>query len=855
MPINQIVPTFSGESFFIPLVLVCLLYLAGQWAELVFPEAIDRFGRFAIYPLLGLISLTSLITAGSYAGIPISQSAFVVLLFHIPFSILGARRAHTRSRMSEWSDKWLIAIIAVVVMLFLWPYSKDRTFFVFGDSYTYMTIADYLREHSYRDAPLDFDTFPWKSHTAMYVGGHYRIGAQAFLALVSACFGISSDRAFMPVTGSLLAVSFLSLAGFLRSFSGSAMSRFTTMALYVSNIFFVLGPSVNNFLPQIPGISCVILLFAISSGRISTSDAVLRGVIGAGILLFYPEIAIFAVGGVLCNFAISLLRKEIPLGGAVRSVLTTLGVAVLVNPLVAYSAIYSLFLHSKARSGYDVPLSLSILLRSIVGYQGLVESSSSLLYVGITMGILGIGLLVWGILRLEIAHRYRWLASAVLFVFTGFYTYFVADYSYATFKTLNYGFFLIATAIGFGWGNLWDRFRGNRLGQGAMAAIALVWAFGLMIIFQDFLSTHYDMVRHPIHAHAAGLRGFAQEYEDLTALARIPGNGEETIAFIPTGPVERWATFYYRSPLDLYFREGVPQVGAPKLPRNINQNYVLGETGATAFQDPKSLIFGNSRFIFSKAQPTLSLTNRGWYPEEIVRGIPRRWMGNQSELVVWMPKNGLIRLQSNVGNPSFPKPQALEVLVDEKLLGQVKLETADSLFDTGEFALAAGVHIIRFKALNVSKASATGDTRLLTLLWERMRFAEPTPSEIVLSATKANLQIKGLSADRWLMDSAAEFMIAIPTSAQKYLRVKGDLPGIPLILPQTVIATFGGGAKTIVTIEKPGPFEVDIPIPAGVSGNVAVTLRAGKTFSPAAISANPDTRLLGMFLYSIAVKN
>jgi|GEM_PF-5554140 len=848
-------PNFSGEAFVLPLVLVVLLYLLGHWAELAFSDAAGRYGRFALYPLLGLISLTSLVTAGSYAGIPIAQSSFFALLCHAPFTILGLRRARRDLGAPFPGTGWVLAVVTGALIVFLWPYAKDRSFYVFGDSYTYMTIADYLRDYSYRDAPLDFDRFPWKSHPAMYIAGHFRAGAQVFLGFVSACFGIGSERAYMPVTGTFLVISFLSLSGFVRSFTSSPMSLFATMALYLFNIFFVLGPSINNFLPQIPGIACLMLLFAVPIDKGSYSEAGLRGVVGAGILLFYPEIAIFAVGGVLCNFGASILGKVVSTGVALRSLSITLAVAVLINPLTAYYGVYSLVQHSKGRSGYDVPLNLLLLLRSLVGYQGFTDPGFILSVVGTITGALACGFLVWGLFGLERTHLVRWLSSALLLACAGVYTYFFANYSYATFKTLNYGFFLLATGMGLGWGSLWLRFQGRRALLAVLGVIAMIWAGGLTSIMREFVSTHYDMERHPINAHPKGLRGFAGEYEDLSALSRIPRVGEETFVFIPTAPVERWATFFFRAPVDLYFREGVPLVGVPKSPRSVNQRYILGETGATAFQDPKALIFQNSRFSFSKAQPTVSLTNRGWSPEETVGGKPRRWMTNEADLVVWMPKSGSIRLQAGVVNPSFPKIQGLDVFVDDKASGSVRFEASESIFDSGEVALLAGLHTIRFKTQMPVKGAASGDTRVLALLWERIRFAEPTPSEIILSEARSDLQMKGLSADRWLMDRAAEFVIAVPQSSRKYLRVQGDLPGIPSVIPQTLIATFGGGSAVTSIISKPGPFEVDLPIPAEVSGEVAVSLRVSKTFSPAAVSANPDTRQLGVRVLAVAVKN
>ncbi len=117
------------------------------------------------------------------------------------------------------------------------------------------------------------------------------------------------------------------------------------------------------------------LLFAVPADRAPRSDAILRGVAGAGILLFYPEIAIFAVCGAALSFGLSVYRRRMPAGKALESLAVTLGVAVLINPVTAYYAVHSLLLHSQSKSGFNVVLTPEKLLRSIVGYQDPIVSS------------------------------------------------------------------------------------------------------------------------------------------------------------------------------------------------------------------------------------------------------------------------------------------------------------------------------------------------------------------------------------------------------------------------------------------------------------------------------------------------
>jgi len=595
------------------------------------------------------------------------------------------------------------------------------------------------------------------------------------------------------------------------------------------------------------------LLFAVPVDRGLRSDAVLRGVAGAGILLFYPEVAMFAVAGVVLVFALALFRRHVPAGKSLESLGITLGVATLINPVTAYYAVYSLISHSKGRSGFDVALPLAKLLRSLVGYEDPILLDNFVSTLGIVLGTLALAILIWGVKQMLQIDRDRWIGVSLFFLVIGVYTLLVANYSYAAYKTLCYSYFLVAVAIGFGWGHLWRQFSGSRGALACLCGVALIWAVGITIPLRRYLTTHYNMAGQLIHSHPKGFRGFAQDYEDLTSLAKLPGPGEETLVFIPNNPVERWATYNYRAPVSLYFHSGLPLLRPMVMPRQFNQKYVLAEVASTALKNPKAAIFTNNRFVFSKAQPAISLTNTGWYPEELVAGESRRWMAHRAELVAWVPEADKIRLLANV-NPASPQTKTVVISVDGKRVGECKLAIVNPVFDSGELDLAAGFHTIQLEVLE-TKASPTGaDPRELSLLWGRIRFSEPTPTEIIINDAPLDSQIRGLTADRWMTDKTVAFTLAVSNSASRSLRVLGDVPGLDALFPQTITATFPGGARGTASITKAGDFDVLIPIPAGVSGDTVISLNALKTVNPSLISANPDNRRLALRFKGVQIK-
>lgn len=124
--------TISNEAFVIPLVLAALLYVLGFWAQLAFPQAVSQYGRLAVNPILGLISVTTLLTTASYLGYSIPAAAIFVLLVYAPFSFWGASRAISGKMEKRWDSLWLGGAVAFVIAVFLWPYANDRAFYVFA---------------------------------------------------------------------------------------------------------------------------------------------------------------------------------------------------------------------------------------------------------------------------------------------------------------------------------------------------------------------------------------------------------------------------------------------------------------------------------------------------------------------------------------------------------------------------------------------------------------------------------------------------------------------------------------------------------------------------------------------------
>lgn len=229
-------------------------------------------------------------------------------------------------------------------------------------------------------------------------------------------------------------------------------------------------------------------------------------------------------------------------------------------------------------------------------------------------------------------------------------------------------------------------------------------------------------------------------------------------------------------------------------------------------------------------------------------------MAQRAELLAWVPAADKIRLHANVSNPAFPRTKTIAIYVDGKQAGECKLSAENSLFDSGELELPAGFHTILLTVAEKSALPPAADTRELVLNWGRIRFSEPTPTELLLTDAQIDPRVRGLTLDRWMTDKPVEFTLALPGAPRNSLRILGDIPGLDPLFPQTVIASFPGGAKGSVKITKPGEFDVEIPIPAGVFGDAAISLSALKTVSPASISANPDNRPLALRFQGAMIK-
>jgi hypothetical protein len=75
-------------------------------------------------------------------------------------------------------------------------------------------------------------------------------------------------------------------------------------------------------------------------------------------------------------------------------------------------------------------------------------------------------------------------------------------------------------------------------------------------------------------------------------------------------------------------------------------------------------------------------------------GVPSRVVGGEATLVIVCPVDAVVNL--NFGALAEEEPRSLEVLLDERVLGQYQIDDRSGPFTADALSLKAGVHTLRF---------------------------------------------------------------------------------------------------------------------------------------------------------------
>lgn len=254
---------------------------------------------------MGTTIITLLCYWMSMFGISMKQAWIIVaMLSLIAWGAAWKFRPGKKDSFSvEKQTRLLLAICLIAGSLALIPMMVFKACFLYGDMYTYVSIADYLLENGYGNMVALDPYSPWLSQVLMYQSQGLRMGAQFFLSFWTAALQ-QEFSVFMYSPASAFGVCLYGMAvwEFTQSVWKLSPRRVVYAVIFSAfNIPFVVWSAIYGFFPQLLGLAFFIMAFGtvvkllVHHQTFSVSDYVEGSLWIASMAFCYSEVVPFFV--------------------------------------------------------------------------------------------------------------------------------------------------------------------------------------------------------------------------------------------------------------------------------------------------------------------------------------------------------------------------------------------------------------------------------------------------------------------------------------------------------------------------------------------------------------------------------
>ncbi|WP_410770723.1 hypothetical protein [Fontibacillus sp. BL9] len=187
------------------LLLVVVVFISGFWLSVFLLGNKLRNYKFLFTFLLGTVWLILISSWVSYLGFSMKDSYLYILLVTVIIDIIALLSEIRNKRLREWiPGKYQIIVLfcgLISSLIILFPILYFKAFNPYTDGFTYISIADYLLNHSYFQPADPNPYYPWLTQMKLYQDAGYRMGAQFLLSFMTALFNREmSLEVYMPVT-------------------------------------------------------------------------------------------------------------------------------------------------------------------------------------------------------------------------------------------------------------------------------------------------------------------------------------------------------------------------------------------------------------------------------------------------------------------------------------------------------------------------------------------------------------------------------------------------------------------------------------------------------------------------------
>lgn len=287
-----------------PLVLLLATFILtsfiGYTLSLLFLN-IDSLRRVLIGPIIGYSIISLLAAYTNYMGFGLSTVSKLLLgcLLAISTVILYIKRAHFKETSIPLKFLFTIFLCGLInAGIILAPTILANAPNLFNDNTVYISISEYVREHSYTTL-AEPNIEVWQQYTWENQINHFRMGSKFFVAFFASAFDLPHTLSIYPSILGLLGILIINAVSVLylsiRKKTEKVLAELS-LVLFFSLIAINFNSNIiaQGFLCQSLGVILLITLCALLYKGFNTKkDTITIAVLFAALVLTYHEITIF----------------------------------------------------------------------------------------------------------------------------------------------------------------------------------------------------------------------------------------------------------------------------------------------------------------------------------------------------------------------------------------------------------------------------------------------------------------------------------------------------------------------------------------------------------------------------------
>jgi hypothetical protein len=811
-------PEIRGQEILLaPLVGMSLIVPVGYWCA-----SAGRPAAFTLVLTLILSTVLNVLSLGRHEGLPIRP--------HLPLLVASALT-------------FALAVVPLARLGHLGPIGSN------GDQVLYSNVTAYL-EHGGLPTPAAIPSRPAVVQLS-FVNWGLPLGFNYLHALVDEITGLKAHESFSLVTAVLLSLNVLGLSFLARSVFGLGPTGTLLTALLTAASPTFLWVHYNDFGMHVTSLGLVPVALGVAALSLQEGSArawLLSALLLSAAFTSYPFATAPIALAPLTLYALLLhLVKRAPLATTLKRVAGIGALAILLNVpgiLHVVKLLLPMFRFILVKEFGDISEHVSWWQMYGVVHHAVSPAPfpfGSLPALSALLGLIALGITVYGF-RQMVGHR-RLLFLALALAYVPFYVWlrFVLDYPYGAFKALTSSTFAAILGLAFGAERLLDRGHG-----GTAASRALVGTFLVLLVLTNvsFAARMTQTVRvidlSPL-ADVLGAGALARGGEtihvrddrdtDLLWVTYFLKDHDLFLAhYSPYYMVRDWPFYRNAIDTDLVLVRKPASLDEPWASEVVHENsryrLIRKDRGVLAHLDfdPRARVLKTGQRLEIRVSPDRIDVDRAPFP----LGTPLVGKRGVVRLGIFAPEGATLRLSSASGEELIRVQKDLEVL--DQPITRFPLDL--TLVNEGARSVVAPGW------LEVVDAANPGRVKPGALFHQGLEEVLPGSGFFVVDGWY------GLEPGPQRWTAAASVSVFRNPFSAVALSIRGGLPDLPGVEARVTL-----NDRQLGTLREAGEVNATFPVPPEVLGSSGwgdLEITVNRTFNPHALKLSSDRRDLGV---------